>query len=46
MGEKNFLTEAHYTCVFLLFFKVNTNFNLEKQFSLYIFDIFVCNEAH
>ena len=31
---------------FLLFYKVNTNFDLERQFSLYNFDIFVCNEAH
>ena len=46
MGEKKFLTEVHYTCVFLLFYKVNTNFDLDKQFSLYNFDILVCNEAH
>ena len=46
MGEKNFLTEVHITCVFLLFSKVNPNFDLVKQFSLYNFDIFVCNKAH
>ena len=46
MGEKKILTEVHYTCVFFKFYKVNTNFDLDKQFSLYKFDIFVCNEAH
>ena len=46
MSEKKCLTEVHYTCVFLLIYKVNANFNLDKQFSLCNFGIFVCKEAH
>ena len=43
--KKKRLTEVHYFCFFLVIYRVKTNFNLDKQFSLYNFDIFVCNEA-
>ena len=31
---------------FFLIYKMNTNFDLDEQFSLYNFAFFVCNDAH
>ena len=46
LWEKKMFNQSSLHLFFFLIYKVNTNFNLDKQFSLYNFAIFVCNEAH